>query len=98
LAINAYLAALHAEAGLRGYSFDRSKIGPVCTVEPIIVTLGQLGFEWDHLLGKLFVRSTRLFAQLRAEGNPVCHPLFLPRPGPVASWERRGRTAGGRNG
>lgn len=98
LAINAYLAAVHSEAGLRGYSFDRSKIGPVRTVEPIIVTLGQLGFEWDHLLGKLSVRSPRLFARLRTQGNPVCHPLFLPCPGPVASWERRGRTAGGRNG
>jgi hypothetical protein len=50
------------------------------------------------LLGKLAVRSPRLFARLRAQGNPACHPLFLPRPGPVASWERRGRTAGGRNG
>ncbi len=28
-AINAYLAEVHAEAARRGYSFDRSKIGPV---------------------------------------------------------------------
>jgi hypothetical protein len=67
LAINAYLAALHSEAGLRGYSFDRSKIGPVRTVEPIVVTLGQLGYEWDHLLGKLSVRNPRLFARLRTQ-------------------------------
>jgi len=98
LAINAYLAALHSEAGLRGYSFDRSKIGPVRTVELIVVTLGQLEYEWDHLLGKLSVRSPRLFARLRTQGNPACHPLFLPRPGPVASWERRGRSDAGRNG
>ena len=98
LAINAYLAALHSEARLRGYSFDRSKIGPVRTVELIVVTLGQLGYEWDHLLGKLSLRSPRLFARLRTQGNPACHPLFLPRPGPVASWERRGRSDAGRNG
>ena len=98
LAINAYLAAVHSEAVLRGYSFDLSKVGPVRSVEPIIVTLDQLGFEWDHLLGKLSVRSPRLLVRLRAQGKPVCHPLFLPRPGPVASWERRGRTAGGSNG
>jgi len=97
-AINAYLAGLHSEAASRGYSFDRSKVGPVRTVEPIIVTLDQLGYEWDHLLGKLSVRSPRLFARLQAQGNLACHPLFLPRPGPVASWERRGRTAGGRTG
>ena len=98
LAINAYLAALYSEAGLRGYSFDRSKIGPVRTVELIVVTRGQLGYEWDHLLGKLSVRSPRLFARLRAQGDPACHPLFRPRPGPVASWERHGRSAAWRNG
>jgi hypothetical protein len=76
----------------------QAKSGPVRTVELIVVTLGQLGYEWDHLLGKLSVRSPRLFARLRAQGNPACHPLFLRRPGPVASWERSGRSAGGRNG
>ena len=34
LAINAYLAGVHAEAEARGYSFDRTKIGPVKVVEP----------------------------------------------------------------
>src|SRR5690606_41710659 len=30
-AISAYLAAVHAEAAMRGYAFDRSKIGAVGT-------------------------------------------------------------------
>jgi hypothetical protein len=34
-AINAYLAAVHAEATARGYDFDRRKIGPVRALTPI---------------------------------------------------------------
>lgn len=37
LAINAYLAAVHAEAEARGYSFDRTKIGPVKVVATLAV-------------------------------------------------------------
>lgn len=88
LAINAYLAAVHAEATSRGYAFDRSKIGPVRAVEAIAVTRGQLACEWQHLLAKLAVRDPSRFDRLRMESDPHCHPLFRRRPGPVASWER----------
>ena len=88
LAINAYLAAIHAEATSRGYAFDRSKIGTLREVAPIAVTRGQLDCEWRHLLDKLSVRSPALFEQLRLRRRPSCHPLFRPFPGPVASWER----------
>jgi hypothetical protein len=88
LAINAYLAVLHSEATSRGYSFDRTKIGPVRPVPLISVTSGQIDYEWDHLLHKLAVRSPALFVRWRDLGIPVCHPLFHSRPGPVASWER----------
>ena len=88
LAINAYLAAVHAEATSRGYAFDRDKIGPVRAVETISVTRGQLACEWQHLLAKLSVRDPSRFERLGAVASPQCHPLFRPRPGPVASWER----------
>lgn len=88
LAINAYLAMVHAEATSRGYAFDQGKIGPVRTVEPIAVTVGQLACEWQHLLAKLSVRDPLRFDQLRGLADPQCHPLFRSRPGPVASWER----------
>jgi hypothetical protein len=88
LAINAYLAAVHAEATSRGYAFDRNKIGPVRAVEPIVVTRGQLACEWQHLLAKLSARDPSRFERLHAVSDPQCHPLFRPRPGPVASWER----------
>jgi hypothetical protein len=88
LAINAYLAAVHAEATARGYAFDRSKIGPLRAIEPIPVTFGQLACERQHLLRKLAVRDLLLSEQLQADARPQCHPLFRPHPGPVAPWER----------
>lgn len=88
LAINAYLAAVHAEATSRGYAFDRSKIGPRRPVAPIPATSGQIGHEWEHLLRKLEIRNPTLFIRWRDLGTPGCHPLFHPVPGPVASWER----------
>ena len=88
LAINAYLAAVHAEATSRGYAFDRGKIGPLRPVAPIPATMGQVDHEWQHLLRKLELRSPVLFIRWRDLGTPGCHPLFHPVPGPVASWER----------
>jgi len=87
-AINAYLAAVHAEATLRGYTFDRSKIGPIRAVEAIRVGSGQLAWEWRHLQNKLSVRSPAVLARWSGVPAPACHPLFRLQPGPVASWER----------
>jgi hypothetical protein len=95
LAINAYLTAVHSEATSRGYSFDRTKIGPFRQVTPIFVTSGQIGYEWDHLLQKLAARSPALFIRWRDLPTPVCHPLFHSSPGPVASWERVTKVAHG---
>lgn len=89
-AINAYLAAVHDEATRRGYAFDRTKIGPVRAVAPIVVADGQLALEWQHLNAKLAARSPAWLAQLGAVDAPApaCHPLFRRGRGPVASWER----------
>ncbi|HZV37631.1 MAG TPA: pyrimidine dimer DNA glycosylase/endonuclease V [Pseudoxanthomonas sp.] len=88
LAINAYLAAIHDEASARGYRFDRGKIGPVRAVAAIAVTDGQLACEWRHLLRKLATRNPALFAQWQGIAKPDVHPIFRPKRGPVASWER----------
>lgn len=88
LAINAYLAAVHDEATRRGYSFDRSKLGPVRSIPPIRVSQGQLAYEWQHLQNKLATRSPDVHSRWSNVINPECHPLFRRRPGPVAPWER----------
>ena len=89
-AINAYLMAIHSEANARGYAFDKRKIGPLRTVEPILSTTGQISYEWQHLLGKLSVRSPVLRQRLRTVRVPLCHPLFTPVPGSIEPWERTG--------
>jgi hypothetical protein len=88
LAINSYLAAVHAEATRRGYAFDRSKLGAVRAIPSIPVSSDQLALEWFHLRHKLAIRNPSLLSQWAGLDVPACHPLFRCRPGPVASWER----------
>ena len=89
-AINAYLAAVHAEAASRSYSFGQRKIGTVRAVPRISTNADQISYEWLHLLGKLSKRSRSVRRQWRSVTSPDCHPLFRSRPGPVESWERTG--------
>jgi hypothetical protein len=90
-AINAYLAAIHAEACARGYAFDKTKIGPVRSIKPIPTTAGQMSHEWCHLLKKLSVRNPVLRRRWRTIRLPECHPLFVRVPGPKEHWERAPR-------
>lgn len=88
-AINAYLAAIHAEAKTRGYCFNEGKIGPQRSVPTISATTGQVSHEWQHLLRKLSVRSPVLHRRWRAVRVPQCHPLFVRVRGPIEPWERQ---------
>ena len=87
-AINAYLAAVHAEATARGYNFDKTKVGPVRAIEPIPVSRGQIAHEWEHLLRKLAARSPALHQKWHAARRPEIHPLFVSRSGPIEAWEK----------
>lgn len=89
-AINAYLEAIHGEARGRGYAFDRRKLGPVHDETRISATDGQLAHEWRHLRRKLAERCPE--RARRGAGRLAAHPLFDVVRGPVAPWERRGRT------
>ena len=88
-AINAYLAAIHAEATRRGYRFDARKIGPVRAVARVRTTTGQVAHEWRHLLRKLAVRNPELRRRWRSVRAPRCHPLFRRVEGPREPWERQ---------
>jgi hypothetical protein len=89
-AINSYLSCVWAEAAGRGYSFDRSKLGPVRPLAPITCTAGQLEYEWQHLLRKLRSRSPASYRACRVVTEPLPHPLFRIVAGPVEEWERTG--------
>lgn len=87
-AIDAYLAAVHAESLSRGYLFDVRKFEPVSPAPGLTATSGQVAYEWEHLLRKLAVRNPVCHSRWRSLTVPECHPLFTAVPGPVASWER----------
>lgn len=87
-AINSYLAGVHADALVRGYRFDASKLGRSPTAQRIDVTTGQLDYEWDWLLQKLARRNPPLYELHRLLPSPPAHPLFSIVVGPIADWER----------
>lgn len=87
-AIDAYLGAVYGEAVVRGYSFDRSKIGSEEPGLQMPVTAGQIAYEWQHLLQKLAARNPPLYERWRDCEEPECHPLFVVRPGQIEPWER----------
>ena len=88
-AVGEYLRGIHAEATRRGYQFDSRKIGPTRTKGRLVVTRGQIEFEWEHLMRKLRKRAPRVHAQWRSLALPKAHPLFRVVRGRVAEWERQ---------
>jgi len=90
-----YLRAVCAEAAIRGYRFDSTRISRPRCVARLRVTLGQLEYEWAHLLKKLEARDPLWCRRWTAVGRPLPHPLFRVRPGGVAGWERVPSNAGG---
>lgn len=89
-AIDAYLAAVHAEAMVRGYAFDASKFDSKARADAIPVTRGQLEHEWRHLMRKLEARNPELHERWRDLQRPRAHPSFKIVAGPVADWEKSG--------
>jgi len=87
--INAYLRAVAQEAELRGYAFDRRKLGPGRVDFVMSATQGQMAHEWKHLMRKLRIRNPRLHAKWRTLSSPEPHPLFGITAGPVEPWERK---------
>jgi len=87
-ALAAYLKAVHAEAGRRGYRFDGTKIGAARSRQKIRETRGQLLYEWLHLKRKLKQRDPKRHREIAAVKMPVPHPLFKIVPGPVREWEK----------
>lgn len=86
--IAVYLRAVHAEAVRRGYRFDARKIGRTQARDRLVVTRGQLKFEWQHLMEKLRQRDPERHSRLAAVKAPQPHPLFRVVHGNIAQWEK----------
>lgn len=88
-AISAYLQAIYADAAARGYAFDKTKLELETEPTTLVVTSGQLEYEWAHLMHKLEARSPAIYQKWQGTNTPEPHPMFEVRPGQIASWERR---------
>lgn len=91
--VDFYLSKVHEESVERGYKFDSSKFEQNTTESSaeqlMVVTLGQLEYEWKHLLRKLKERDPerfKLYKDLKIE-DVKPHPLFKVGPGSIESWE-----------
>ncbi len=93
-AISTYLWAIHAEATLRGYTFDATKIARKPRPLAIPVTQGQLAMEWEHLKAKLRHRDRERFRLACQFDEIYPHPLFTVIAGDVEPWERTRRSRG----
>ncbi|RXW33467.1 pyrimidine dimer DNA glycosylase/endonuclease V [Propioniciclava flava] len=86
--VGAYLSGVADEATARGYRFDRSRIDHDAEGSAsMLVTQGQLDYEWEHLMAKLTQRSPADAERWR-DAVPQPHPLFRVVPGPIEPWER----------
>lgn len=83
-----YLRVIYQEGKRRGYHFDSSKIARGGQGKSIDATIGQLRFEWVHLLGKLRQRNPKWFQEVRSVQSIDPHPLFKIIPGGVEKWEK----------
>ena len=86
--IDRYLHAICDEASLRGYNFNRNKLGRIRSSRRLTVTTQQLAYELGHLKKKLWKRDRARFQSLRRLKTVLAHPLFKIVRGGIEKWER----------
>ncbi len=87
LFINTYLSYIWKEAKKREYNFDNKKIGK-CTSKNIIISSGQLEYEFKHLKKKLKLRCPTKFNDLKTISKIEPHPIFKVKKGEIEHWEK----------
>lgn len=92
--IGTWLTFIQKEATKRGYSFDKSKILEPSEAFRLIVTSGQLEYEFNHLQSKLKERDNSLYwfnygYYVCAENSAIeQHPMFVVVDGEIEGWEK----------
>ena len=86
-AINQYLAEIWEEATRRGYNFDRNKIDFDFKKIKIEVTIGQMDYEFYHLLKKLELRDRARFDQYKNLNSVDSAQIFKEIEGEIEKWE-----------
>jgi hypothetical protein len=86
-AIDTYLLNVHKESILRCYKFNRDKIGSEFIDSRINVTMGQVEYEFKHLMSKLKTRDPDKYDKICIVTEPEVNHVFAVVEGDVESWE-----------
>lgn len=86
-ALDTYLGVILEEANRRGYHFNGGKINSESGAIKMIVTEGQLRYEFEHLKSKLQKRKPQQYETLSLINTIEPHPMFNKTQGEVENWE-----------
>ena len=86
--IGTYLTYIVKEADQRQYNFDASKIITYELNIQMTVTQGQLDYEWQHFLKKIYIRDHARHNLLRNIKMPEPHSIFKVVLGDIEGWEK----------
>lgn len=86
--INAYLETIYQEGLKRNYKFSEEKFVKQNFTEKIIVSSGQIDFEFNHLLNKLRIRDPKRFNLIKNTRDILVNPMFLVKDGDIDIWEK----------
>lgn len=87
-AVASYLRYVADEADQRGYQFDRQRIARASIRRQLPLQRGQLDYEVQHLLRKLWQRDRQRHTELKKQHRVKVHPLFKVVKGSVEEWEK----------
>jgi hypothetical protein len=88
LYIGTYLYYVYLEGKRRGYNFNKDKIIKYDLKLKMPVTIGQINFEFHHLLKKLKVRDMKKYEEIRNEKTIEPNPIFYIIDGDIEEWEK----------
>ena len=86
--INSYLIEIYEESLKRGFQFNKNKLGDISKKSTIIVTKGQIKYEFKHLLQKLEHRDIEKYKLLKDIKKIDINPIFELIDGKIEYWEK----------
>jgi hypothetical protein len=87
-AIGTCLMQIYEESKRRGYHFDKTKIIESDFKNKILVTSGQVKFEWEHFKSKVRIRNPMIYNQIININHPILNPIFIEVNGKIEQWEK----------
>lgn len=88
MSIDIYLTHIYIESQKRCYRFDANKININPASGIMVVTDGQIAFEFEHLKSKLGKRDRLKLDEISKVKTILPNPIFTIIPGKIELWEK----------